>query len=326
MKSYLGNRRHVVSCSGTRSEEVRVKYGVPQGSVLGPLCFILYVNDLIAYISQNKEAEIIMYADDTVILVENDDPILAINSMQKVLDKAIEWCKQCKLTINVKKTKHMFVLRNKDLVESTSILAVKINNLQLANVSSYKYLGVDIDRNLTYEEVVHNTYLKANKKLFTLRKIRPYVTERVAALIYKQFILPIMDYADFLFESAPKYELDYLDTVQKRAIRIIKFGNGTEIHNEEIERKYSLTKLYMRRRIHHLALMYRLSDIESYIDSTRPNIDLRSRNKIKFRTDVTKLTKVMRSPYYRGMTLWDGLTENVQRATTKVKFKRLLSL
>ena len=89
MKSYLGNRRHVVSCSGTRSEEVRVKYGVPQGSVLGPLCFILYVNDLIAYISQNKEAEIIMYADDTVILVENDDPILAINSMQKVLDKAI---------------------------------------------------------------------------------------------------------------------------------------------------------------------------------------------------------------------------------------------
>ena len=79
-------------------------------------------------------------------------------------------------------------------------------------------LGVDLHRNLTYENAVHNTYVKANKKLFTLRKIRPYITQRIAVLIYKQFILPIMDYADFLFDSCVKSELDLLDCILDRAL------------------------------------------------------------------------------------------------------------
>ena len=97
-----------------------------------------------------------------------------------------------RLTVNIKKTKQMLVLRNKDLIEATETLSVNFAGASLANVSSYKYLGVDLDRNLTYENAAHNTYVKANKKLFTLRKIRPYITQRVAALIYKQFVLPML--------------------------------------------------------------------------------------------------------------------------------------
>ena len=75
------------------------------------------------------------------------------------------------------------------------------------------------------------------------------------------------------------------------------------------------------RRKHHLALMYRLSRIDSYIDTTRPKIALSSINEI---TPKTNLTKVMKSPYYRGVSLWDSLTEEVQRAT-KVRFKRQIA-
>ena len=71
--------------------------------------------------------------------------------------------------------------------------------------------------------------------------------------------------------------------------------------------------------------MYRLSRIDSYIDTTRPEIALRSRNEIKCSTPKTNLTKVMKSPYYRGVGLWDRLTEEVQRATTKVRFKRQIA-
>ena len=322
MQSYFGNRRHTVKCAGVCSNEVNVKYGVPQGSVLGPLCFILYVDDLIHTITSKTQAKIIMYADDTVLLVENSAPELVINDMQEVLGEVSTWCERNRMTVNAKKTKHMLVLRNKDFQTDVELLNVKFNNLPLSNVMIYKYLGIDLDRNLTYEAAVHNTYIKANKKLFTLRKIRPYVTQRVAALIYKQFILPILDYADFLFDSTVKYELDLLDRIQDRALRLI--GRG-QPNNRAIEDIYNFEPLKAKRRKHHLALMYRLSKNGLYLDTARPKIALRSRNKVKFTTAKTKLTKVMKSPFYRGVTLWEMLTAQVQRATTKVKFKMLIA-
>ena len=321
IQSYLGNRRHVVKCSEICSMEINVKYGVPQGSVLGPLYFIMYVNDLISHITDTADAKIVMYADDTVLMIEHDDPETAVVKMQDVLRKSAEWCYTNKLTINPKKTKHMLVLRNKDLHDVTQQLVVNLVGETLSNVPSYRYLGVDLDYNLTYEEAVNTAYLKANKKLFTLRKIRPYICEDVAALIYKQFILPILDYADFLFDSATKRSLDSLDRIQKRAVRII--GNFKRA-DCLISLKYNLIPLKERRRKHHLALMYRISRINLYIDDERPEIILRNRNKIKFKTPITKLTKVLKSPFYRGARLWDMLTEDVQRATTKVKFKQII--
>ena len=176
-----------------------------------------------------------------------------------------------------------------------------------------------------YSEVVHNTYVKANRKLFTLRRIRPYITQRISALIYKQFVLPILDYADFLVESAPLKEVNLLNKLQERAIKQIQFGEHINPGQERIEDIYNIVPLKERRRKHHLSLMYRLSIIPSYLEVKRPEINLRSRKKIKFSVPVTKLTKVTKSPYYRGVSLWDRLTVEVQRATTKVRFKQLIT-
>ena len=161
--------------------------------------------------------------------------------------------------------------------------------------------------------------MRANKKLFTLRKIRPYIKQRISALIYKQFILPLLDYAYFLFESTVKRELDLLDKIQARAIGLISYGDHS---GASMERIYNISPLRDRRRKHHLALMYRLSTVEKYLDNDRPRIILRSRNKIKLRTSATRLTKVTKSPYYRGVSLWDMLDEKQQKATTKVRFKQ----
>ena len=92
-----------------------------------------------------------------------------------------------------------------------------------------------------------------------------------------------------------------------------------------VEDIYNIISLSERRRKHHLSLMYRISTVESYIDVSRPGINLRSRNKIKFAVPATRLTKVIKSPFYRGVSLWDRLSIEVQRATTKVRFKQLIA-
>ena len=121
-------------------------------------------------------------------------------------------------------------------------------------------------------------------------------------LVFKQFILPILDYRDFLFDSATKDSLDNLDKIQKRAIRIIDNGAHAAHTQEAKELHYGLRPLCQRRHEHHLLIMYRLSHVVEYLDVDRSEIVLRNRNKIKFNSEVTKLPssfcgfKVKKSP------------------------------
>ena len=133
--------------------------GYHRGSVLGPLCFILYVSDQIPGITNNTQARIIKYADDTVLLTESSNPALATDCMQNTLDRVSTWCTLNKMTVNAEKTKHMLVLRNTELFDEAEALRVNFDDVSLSNVSSYKYLGVNLNRNLSYKNAVHNTYI-----------------------------------------------------------------------------------------------------------------------------------------------------------------------
>ena len=138
-------------------------------------------------------------------------------------------------------------------------------------------------------------------------------------------MLPILDYADFLVESAPIKQISLLDKIQERAVKQIRFGVRFTQADPKIEKVYNIVPLRERRRKHHLSLMYRIRDFTSYLDIARPAVNLRSNNKIKFCTPRNRLTKVLKGPFYRGVSLWDRLTVRVQRATTKVRFKQLIA-
>ena len=157
-----------------------------------------------------------------------------------------------------------------------------------------------------------------------LKRIRPYITNYVASLVYKTHVLPMLDYADFLVESGRTEKIDRLENLQKRALKLIdnKLHRGETV--DRLLELYGLQTLQKQRENHHLVLMYRLSQEKTYLESYRPGIELRSNRKIKLKIKTTKLTKVMNSPYYRGVRLWDNLSEKAQRATTKVKFKQFL--
>ena len=130
-----------------------------------------------------------------------------------------------------------------------------------------------------------------------------------------------MEYADFLVDSCIKASTDKLDRIQKRAVKIIDQSSHNDVNYRNLLEIYGIEDLALRRKKHHLSLMYRHSQDCKNLDVYRPDIELRNVLKVRFKSRITQLTKVQKSPYNRGVTLWDRLPVAVQRATTKVKFK-----
>ena len=161
-------------------------------------------------------------------------------------------------------------------------------------------------------------YNKANRKLYMLKRIRPLITNSVAALVYKTHVLPMLDYGDFLVDSGKLSKIDRLNNLHKLAVKLIDNKAYRDQDIAQLMSTYGLESLLKRRAKHHLSLMYRLKDDKDLLEQYRANIELRNNSKIKFKTRTTKLTKVANSPYYRGVWLWDRLNESTQKATTKV--------
>ena len=145
---YLIGRKQSVKNGENISEELGVSYGVPQGSILGPLFFIIYVNDLLHLFNEN-DPKITMYADDTVVYISDKNSDLACYALEHGLAKLSKWCAQNKLSINVKKTKLLIV----DPLKLGKIYPCpKLNGKLLERVNGYNYLGVSIDENLLFDE------------------------------------------------------------------------------------------------------------------------------------------------------------------------------
>ena len=181
-ESYLRNRKIKTKVQNSISTPKDIKYGVPQGSCLGPLFFIIFVNDLFHFLDKKDEG-LIMYADDTVLISNGISEIEAMNRSQKLYTQLLSWCDMFRLTVNVKKTKHMlFNFKRKSVTAPFSI------NGELENVCSYKYLGVDVDNLLSFNKFIENI------RLYNFAKIRQFLTESIACQIFKQTILPLFEY------------------------------------------------------------------------------------------------------------------------------------
>ena len=151
--------------------------------------------------------------------------------------------------------------------------------------------------------MLDNMFNKANRKLYMLKRIWPYITNSIANLTYKTHVLPMLDYADFLVDSGHADKIERLDNLQKRAVKLIDNKANRAFDLIQLMDLYNLQSLIKRRENHHLSLMYRLKDDADLLEPYRAKIGLRINGKIKFKIRTTKLTKVANSPYYRGVRL-----------------------
>ena len=200
----------------------------------------------------------------------------------------------------------------------------KLHGQYLDQVHAYNYLGVSIDDKLLFDKFLREKYGKVHSRVYQLSRMRKYVDANTACLIYKQMIVPLSDYAEILVKSGPTGEISRLGKLHERATKIIDNQSHRRFSVDQLVNLYQLKPVAKRKDEHPYSLMYGLSKRPDLIEHERPEIHLRGRNKVKFKKYKRTYEKHLKCPLARGITLWDRLDEDVQKSTTKFKFKKYI--
>ena len=172
--SYLSNRTQKVSFDNEMSSKGYIKYGVPQGSILGPLLFLLFINDLPLYTDVFAD----LYADDTTLYEINSSKSEIETKLQKAFSDLAQWCRLNGMAINIDKTKAMIVTtrQKRSMMEDT--FHITLNDMALSQVPTEKVLGVQVDNNLMWTDHISNVLKKMSTNIWLLSRIKKILIHR----------------------------------------------------------------------------------------------------------------------------------------------------
>ena len=216
IKSYLTNRKQFVQFNDSVSTEQIITCGVPQGSILGPLFFILYINDFPKIF---ELANSMLFADDTSIFLSHKNPDQLVDLLNKELKLVDLWMKTNKLSVNIKKTNFvLFKPRQKHIFLSSPIL---YSNCPLEQKLSTKFLGVFIDDHFTWKHHINYICNKISKSVGLLYKSRFFLTQKSKISLYYSLVYPYIQYCNIIWSSTYPSSLNRILLLQKRIIRIV---------------------------------------------------------------------------------------------------------
>ena len=206
-RSYLTDRKQYVNLNGADSDTKVITCGVPQGSVLGPLLFLLYINDLP---NISKKLKFFLFADDTNIYFESED----LKNLEKIvnneLEKLHEWLCLNRLSLNITKTN--FVIFHANNKPKPYVVTILINKHAIDEVETVKYLGILIDYQLTFKNQLDELSKKISRAIGVLYKLRPFVTTKILTSIYYAIVYPFLLYGITVWGNANKTLLEPIDT------------------------------------------------------------------------------------------------------------------
>ena len=235
LENYLSNRHQVTAANTCKSSPTVIKCGVPQGSILGPLLFLLYINDL----PNCCLFEVKLFADDACLILNNKCHQLLEITANNELNKVNEWMQANKLTVNYKKTKYMIL--SKVHKSAINIKLTMFNNC-LERVQEIKYLGVIFNDELNWKSHIEYIRIKISRAYYIMTKIRHYIDQKTLILLYYSMIHSHLQYCISTWGKQAAYIMKPLETVQNRTIQIITRSDFTA-HVTPLYKKLHILKL-----------------------------------------------------------------------------------
>ena len=324
VRDYHTARYQRTLANNITSKQNTITCGVPQGSVLGPLLFIIYINDISKAITNCKVS---LYADDTVIYISHSDYLNAVHLIQSDLNRVYTWCDSNKLTINCKKTKFcLYGMRS--LVHRGKMLNIKLslNNQILEQVCSYKYLDLILDEHLNYNKHIKEMNKLVTHKLYLLSKVRKYINETACINIFKTMILSLIEYCDIIYAGTSHGNLSNLDKLFYRGLRIC-VNDRVHLNRHELTVNCKVVPLKDRRLSHLLIFMNKEKSNQNLIKT--PLVQTRLHMAPVFNTYKPNNEKARANIIYRGAIEWNKLPaieRNLNCDDFKKKQKNYLEL
>ena len=322
IKDFLSNRTQIVTVNGTPSETGQVTSGIPQGSVLGPLLFVAYINDL----PSQAENNVRIFADDTKLFTRSDEAD-ARASLQEDLDRLCEWSDNWLLRFHPEKC--CVIRLGNNPVDHTYSMKTTINGQEkrhnLTESEAEKDLGVFVDKKLNFKKHIAQATAKANRTLGIVRRSFDHLSDETFVQLYKSLVRPMVEYGHSVWSPSQKTLMQEVENVQKRATKLI--GRLKNKPYPDRLRELKLPSLRFRR------LRGDMIDTFKYItgiyDTTRPHLDTYTGREV--RGHSLKLSKhqvrlKVRSGFFaeRIVSHWNSLPEAVVTATSVNMFKNRL--
>lgn len=321
--NYLASRSQAVNVNNSLSDFLDVLMGVPQGSNLGPLLFLLFVNDFPSCLQCSCN----LFADDTAIYC-SAKTINELNiSLQMETNKAFKWFNENQLTLNIDKT-CTIAIGTRQRIKPNDELNINLLDEHLNPVNEIKYLGVTIDNNLTWNKHIHNLVSRVSPKIGLLRKLKYKLSTEQLNIVYQSIIQPHFDYCISVWGQTSQRNISIIQRLQNRAARTITGKYDWDISVTKLINELGWMNIAQRIKYFTSLLTYKAitgkapSYISEKLELKKSRYDTRENTNNNFKIPKPKLEIYKQSFAYNAPKLFNDLPQSVKTSLTTDSFKK----
>ena len=330
IKNFLSGRSQQVVIEGNKSSQIAVTSGVPQGSVLGPFLFLIYINDIVDELSNNVKMR--LFADDCVVYVSYDtlQAESSSNNLQGVLDNIVVWADKWMMEFNPKKSALLRFSRKRSCKKTV----YNMSRTSIPVEEKYKYLGVVISDTLRWDKHIESISAKTSQSLGFFKRNLKGCTTKVKSKVYETCIRPQIEYASVVWGPMKRIGAqrcvveENIERVQKRAARWVLSDYNFRSSVSEMQERLGWESLARRRMVDRVCFIhkgvYGLYNLSGYISFRQPG-DFRNIHSKSLFVLQTRLDPVQASIFVRGAREFNCLSNSLVSISDPKGFRNEIS-
>ena len=323
--SYLSNRKQQCNVNGASSELLNISCGVPRGTILGPLLFLMYIND---FPNCLESCTARLYADDTSLTISGAQFCDIEGLMNIDLRHVLTWLTVNKLSLNILTSEFTIKGSRHKNASLEGTIDLSVNGISSSRVEHTKCLGVHIDENLTWAEHVNNLTKKVVCNISVLRKISSAVTLDNRLTVYRSIIEPYFKFCSLVWDSIGDTLSKKLQTLQNRAARIIT-GLPYSVRSARILELLGWSSLAEMRMQHKAIMMYKIVHglappymTDMFREQLGPKVYYIRNSKLNLDIPAARTFLFKNSFAFTGASIWNALPDDLKQLPSACAFKK----